>query len=327
MGVDRSPPGKQNSYTGSSRDNSESEKEVDLGKIYKLPQACVKTGPSDIDEQFSCGKCNKLVKDHDNGVQCDHCEIWYHANCVGIDNAHYKLIVKLPSMDWICDTCKDAIKNLKKENYILKNENKSLKEENKVLRERLAALEKRVNEIKVELKDEIMKEVDSSLVKIIDDFKEVENKKYRENNLVLYNMEESNKADGRDRALEDVEKCHQLILEGVGMGQREYNIRRAIRLGKPQANQTRPRPLLLKLDSIEEKWNILKKAKNIKNYRHPILKKVVISMDLTPREQEKDRMLRQQLKEKYENGEQGWFIRSGKLCKQNFPRRDQNSAT
>lgn len=346
MGVDRSPPAKQSS--GGSRDDGDSN-ETDkadkvFGRLYRTTRSGSSgggdnadggdTGEVDSGNQSDCGRCLKSVRKQDNGVQCDNCENWYHAACVNIDNAHYRILSKLPSMEWVCKICKDKIATLIEENSQLKCENKSLKEENRVLRERLAALEKRVDEIKnevkeeikKEMKDEIMKEVNNNVVKVLEDIQEAENKRNREGNLVLYNMVESERENGRDRAHEDANKCHQLIQEGIGLEQNDYSIRKAIRLGKPQNNTNRPRPLLIKLESVEEKWLILKKARNLKNYRHPILKKVIVTPDLTPKEQEKDRMLRQQLKEKIDEGEQGWYIKGGKLNRQNFQREEQGSA-
>lgn len=317
-GVKRSPT---KTRYGKPKDAGDVEKaDGNFARVCKLTLSGA-SGISDPDtiKLFSCGKCHKQVRDQDEGVQCDCCEKWHHGGCVGIGGEYYRLLSE-SKIDWVCTPCKESITNMKRENTTLANENELLREENKLLKERLASLERRVTEIKDELKKEIIDEVNINVTQMIDSFKEVDDKKKRENNLVLYNMEESKQADGKNREKEDIRKCQQLIQEGIGIEQDFFNIKKAIRLGKWQNSQERPRPLLIRLDDAEEKWNIIKKAKNLKNYTHHTLKKVIVTLDLTPKEQERDRILRGELKEKIEKGETGWYIKGGKLLKQNQPK-------
>ena len=38
-----------------------------------------------------CGKCNKSVRDNDNGLLCDSCDVWYHNGCIKISMEEYKI--------------------------------------------------------------------------------------------------------------------------------------------------------------------------------------------------------------------------------------------
>ena len=62
----------------------------------------------------------------------------------------------------------------------------------------------------------------------------------------------------------------------------------------------------------------MRKAKNLKNTGNEAMKQAIIVPDLTKKEREKDKELRQELKEKREAGEEGWYIRKGQLCRRPF---------
>ena len=109
-------------------------------------------------------------------------------------------------------------------------------------------------------------------------------------------------------------KCHQIFREGVRDG--EYEIEKVIRLGKINT-ENKPRPLLVKLKNKIDKYRLLGKAKNLK-YCRDELKKVIVAPDLTLKEREHDRKLRNELKQKREAGENNWFIHRGELKQRNF---------
>lgn len=323
MGVDRSPVSKashgsrketiEKAVSARGETNS-TDKAENIGETYNLSM----NKQSDPQETTSCGECCELVGDEDRGIQCDGCGGWYHAMCVGIDASKYKIMAKIQFMDWNCYKCKKVIFTIKEENSKLKKENVLLTEENGILRERLAAVEQRINELKKEIRDDIMKEVNESVMKVLDDIKDTEEKKNRESNLILYSLEESTKEEAVEREREDRENCHMLFQDGIKINDNSYLIKQVLRLGKRREANAKPRPLLVKLQSPREKWDILKQAKSLKNYRHAKLGKVMVAPDLTPKEQVIDKNLREQLKEKIQSGEQGWFIKSGRLTRRNF---------
>ena len=79
----------------------------------------------------------------------------------------------------------------------------------------------------------------------------------------------------------------------------------------------RPRPILIKLSDENEKWSLLKGAKELRN-AEGWRKKIGISLDLCKEDREKDKKLREDLKAKRDNNERGWYIKAGKLCKRDF---------
>lgn len=70
-----------------------------------------------------CGSCMKTVKEDGDAIQCDYdCELWYHIQCVGIDEKEY-LRLSESDEEWVCDRC-----SLIKSNSMLKNEIQNLNE-------------------------------------------------------------------------------------------------------------------------------------------------------------------------------------------------------
>ncbi|KAK3849354.1 hypothetical protein Pcinc_015556 [Petrolisthes cinctipes] len=86
-----------------------------------------------------------------------------------------------------------------------------------------------------------------------------------------------------------------------------------VRLGRRE--EGRRRPLLVKLDNEQRKYEVLKNAKNLKNTKEEWAKRVQITKDLTIREREETRKALEALREKRERGEQGWYVRDGRLLK------------
>lgn len=59
-----------------------------------------------------CLVCNELVKTSDNGLQCDMCHEWCHANCAGIDKTSYRALCKVATARWFCKPCDPKVDQL-----------------------------------------------------------------------------------------------------------------------------------------------------------------------------------------------------------------------
>ena len=86
-----------------------------------------------------------------------------------------------------------------------------------------------------------------------------------------------------------------------------------MRLGKKtEDSSTKPRLLRVTLENVEVKKQILMKAKHLRDSVDGNLSKVFISPDLTPKEREANRKLREELKARRDQGE-NVVIRNGKI--------------
>ena len=85
-----------------------------------------------------------------------------------------------------------------------------------------------------------------------------------------------------------------------------------VRLGN-QIRDDKPRPLKLELRNEAEKFVILRKAANIRKTENEKLKKVIISTDMTLKQREIDKILREELKRRRLAGEKNIKIKDGKI--------------
>lgn len=143
-----------------------------------------------------------------------------------------------------------------------------------------------------------------------DEMKEEEARKEKQKRLVMFNINEP-RGEGREQDQEEMEKVVEVIREGIGI--EKPAIKNIGRIGTKQNGKNRP--MLVELESVEKKWEIVKNAKNLKDARIANMNKVVIVPDLTWKQREKDKELRNRLQEKRQQGERGWYIRRGELMR------------
>ena len=53
---------------------------------------------------YSCGTCHRRVKNRDNAILRDECNIWHHINGVGISPSTYHSLVNQTAL-WFCEHC------------------------------------------------------------------------------------------------------------------------------------------------------------------------------------------------------------------------------
>ena len=141
---------------------------------------------------------------------------------------------------------------------------------------------------------------------MMETIKEEGDRKERERNLIIFNVQESNESAGME--IQERRKTEEIFENGVGV--REYKIEQIIRLGR-RGERENARPMLVKLENVKQKWEIIKKAKMLKNSEST--KHIGIAPDLTKKQREIERRLKNELDEKRRNGETGWYIRRGEL--------------
>ena len=52
--------------------------------------------------------CGRQVSDEDEGVLCDACCLWFHANCQGLSETEMKALKRHKSLAWLCSGCKEG---------------------------------------------------------------------------------------------------------------------------------------------------------------------------------------------------------------------------
>ena len=85
-----------------------------------------------------------------------------------------------------------------------------------------------------------------------------------------------------------------------------------MRLGKVSI-QNKVRPIKIELEEELDKFKILKRAANIRRTETEKFKKIIITTDMTFKEREINKILREELKARREAGERNIEIKNGKI--------------
>lgn len=264
-------------------------------------------------EPGPCGTCKRPVRGKDRGLECEVCENWFHVGCEKVTKEQYEFLMdeENKTIPWICRKCKGNLKHYAKKVDRLEREKEELKD-------RLEKLEENSLLMKNEIKDEVINVVFEEL----EEWKEKEEKK---NNVIVFNLQEKVCETKEEKHQEDLSLSVQVIKE-IGLDIDKEEIKEVHRIGKMQSSQEergeecnrRPRPLLIKLNDTRVKWEIVRNGKRIKETGKEHLKRAIIVPDQTKKERERNKKLRDELKERRDNGEEGWFIRKGQLARRAF---------
>ena len=157
------------------------------------------------------------------------------------------------------------------------------------------------------------KETEIRMFEKIDARIEQMEKVQRKENVVVYNLPESEEEQAKDRYKEDEAACRKIfeVMEMENVEQKQL-----IRLGKRE--EYKIRPVLVKLKDEEAKQQ--KKSWSVFSEQYA---GVFISKDLSRAEREREKNLRKELKELRENEtEEEWYkIKNGKIVKERIERR------
>ena len=134
-------------------------------------------------------------------------------------------------------------------------------------------------------------------------------KKRRQLNLALHNIEESSSSDGAVRNSEDIQKVKSIFEKYLDVS---VSITKAFRIGK---KRSRPQLLKVVVCSLDEKISVLKNKMKLRGSGNPEdIRKVFVTSDLTPTEQAKNKALRTHLVEMNKEGNI-YKIKSGKTVR------------
>ena len=136
----------------------------------------------------------------------------------------------------------------------------------------------------------------------------------RRRNIVVFNVPE------QDAGLNSDEQCeadHHSFVELMKVGLKlVIRPEKVARVGKPRDD--RPRLMVVTLQDERDKWELLKMAKSLR-YAGDRFKNIYVAPDLSPTEQEKDRNLWKELRERKEAGEDVIIYRGRVMCRTDKP--------
>ena len=160
--------------------------------------------------------------------------------------------------------------------------------------------------------------VQFSPITVVDEYVDHER---RRANLIIHNLPEPEASQQSDRIAKDISKFENIVtdelkIEGV-------RVTKAVRLGLRKDN--RPRLLLITMDCERNKWKILSQSTKLRASRK--WKEVYICPDLTAKERELNKKLRDELKRRKANGEKNVMIKRGRIVVRRAASSPESSST
>ena len=241
-----------------------------------------------------CGKCNKKCTDNEKAIQCDLCCMWVHADCENINEQQYKAIKNLSELGnsvYFCaiNNCMTHFRSITNE-WIRHQACGSSQPSIPTLSDNIESLTSTYNTIEKAVSDLSSKIVNlqSQECNLSEQIKSTivalgRQSSYstpapadQRSNIVLYGVEESPPKALRHERLQHDVKAVLDILGGIKVQLNPVQILDYFRLGKFKPNQSRPRPILLKLQRIMDANIILA---NKTSLRTPLMVKPDMSLE------------------------------------------------
>lgn len=233
-----------------------------------------------------CKKCGKTSRDPVGWLECDACKLWFHASCANISKELHQALMKFEGQtSWYCEPCKGEVRRAIEGNKTLTQEVNDMKKQLNDLREQMTSgtdhqhqgnsddlkealreIWKDIKEIKSEMQTRVKLDPDRETVKeyVEEYMREQEDIHKIRNNLVIYNVPEPTENSNKEKLDEDTQVCTDLFESSLNFERDDVVIKKVLRLGK-NSQEGRNRPVLLILRSVEEKREVLKRAKHLKN--------------------------------------------------------------
>ena len=262
-----------------------------------------------------CVTCNKEAKQ--DAIECQWCRKWEHRVCAGINLNEYNMLSNsCKKIMFFCTLCFSKVP------FALRVESEALAKSQELenFNTRLEAVEEKLTKAlegfkvqldaqnKVNPKEVFDQDSDDSYAHIATSIvAEQKEKEKRQLNLILHNVKESLEEEPSNRKKDDMIGVTSLFSEYIGV---ETTVTNAIRIGK---KGDKPRLLKVSISNLQDKISILRGKMKLRNEGNPDhIKSVFITVDYTPLEQKKNKILREKLNDMNKVGN-NYIIKNGNI--------------
>lgn len=135
----------------------------------------------------------------------------------------------------------------------------------------------------------------------------------RQTSLIIHGIPESS-SDTSDKRKDDDMLVVAAMLNELSAS--SVKVEQLIRLGKrPEAKDAKPRPLKMIVDTVDNKFKLIRNAKNLRRHEEGDWVNVYVHQDLTPKQREARSRLVTEMRERTAKGERNLTIYNGKVVK------------
>ncbi len=274
-------------------------------------------------DNSSCGRCRNPVQQTDQALECETCHQIFHTQCENVNKTQYNCIAasakgkgKAKSrVHWYCNTCDIVTNDWMRSMSTLHANQQVLQEKVKKLEEKLEGKADQNDVKNIENKVDILERKVSSIQEktqnaqpstsgsssqenASDVIKEIKQQEDRKRNMIFFNVPESKSSDVNDRIKHDKEEVKELSRICQATIKKDDMVR-AKRLGKKPTTGM-PRPLLIEVSSEDKKTALFRNLNKLQRAPEKY-KSVSVQNDLTPKQRDQEKILREQAKKKEED--------------------------
>lgn len=247
--------------------------------------------------EHPCLCCSAECKKNQAAVKCVMCALWAHKTCLKMPDTVFKSLdqqmKETGTAYWVCRPCQSFAQRV--QHRFGENDKRHEATEKKVEEntKEIRVTKNEIEELRKEMKklaEELAKSKEEGAERI---YEELQERESRRACVVLHNVDEipDSVRGNRERIERDKERCEEIFRTMKARTKKE-DIRFCRRLGEKGED---PRPIVVGLETEEEKRHILSKAPNL---QHTKLEYITVVQDLTKIQREKEEKLRATAKEK-----------------------------
>ena len=243
-----------------------------------------------VEAMSKCGKCEQNCTKSQHSLKCNLCEQWLHKDCIeGMTKVYYENVVKthklLGTLAFFCKTCCKMVAKVTKGQKEMEVRLKKVEKENEEMKVTLESVQTKLRMFEGGLK-QVENDLDKAKVEVREEVRsELKEKEAREENIVIYGLDESEKVDAKERIKDDKDKVSELC------GQIEVQVEEEDKEVKFRAGKKREdgkaRPLIVRVKEAEKKERILMNASKLA--RKNGWKNVFVGSDLSKKQREEDK--------------------------------------
>jgi hypothetical protein len=207
-------------------------------------------------DEHACGTCSTAVTEGDLSVECEICEFWHYISCEGITEETLEVLgANQQTLHWYCKKCNIGIKKIF--NSVARLQMRQDDTEVK-LHNMGTKLSEMQDTISTNAKDISELRGKPGNPKATEDvLKDMDERKARENNIVIYGIQECPSESGEDRKKHDLSKVDK-ILEVCKIKKSDRKIARTSRLGRYIKEDKKNRPLMVAFEDQAVKKTFFK---------------------------------------------------------------------
>jgi len=268
------------------------------------------------------------------------CESWFHATCQKINDDSYAFLKKNESTHWYCEICNhgvgkilQSLVRMSKRQDLLEEQMQKVSQEVQEMREDMKMMKETAKETEVKLdtaiEAKLIDTVGSAVKAQVDDHFQTMNSQLssvnttldqvrsraieerdRENraaNVILYNIDEASGNSREDRWRADRKFCLELFNKVLSVEIKEEDMKRFLRLGKPDDSARAPRPVLIQFRDRVLKNMIMESLYKLRD-AEDVFKRVIFAHDLTKEKRQECKQLVTEAKKRQDEDESEEFL-------------------